>query len=100
MRVFLQELVHFPRPKLPDAIREQLASTMSQNAANLSSSTPNPSMTEEATAIEEGNPEEARAAGQATRERMKKRALALANASNGNGNGNGNTKKRIPLEHR
>lgn len=59
-------------------------------------------MTEEATAIEEGNHEEDSPAGLATRERMKKRALAMANSGNGNasGNGNGPTRKRIPLENR
>lgn len=94
-----EELVHFPRPKLPDSIQKQLASSVSQNAAGLSGSTPNPSMSEEASAIEEGNPDEGTPTGQATRERMKKRALAMAAGNGPNGNGGG-TKKRIPLEHR
>lgn len=97
----MQELVQFPRPKLPESIQKQLAASVSQNAAGLSGSTINPSLTEEATTIEEGKDDEAHAAGQATRERMKRRALAMATAGgNGSGNGNGPSKKRIPLEHR
>lgn len=95
-----QELVHFPRPRLPESIQKQLAQSVSQNAAGLSGSTPNPSLTEEATSIEEGQHDDEQAAGQATRERMKKRALAIASASNGNVGNGGSMKKRIPLEHR
>jgi pyruvate dehydrogenase kinase 2/3/4 len=101
--LYPQELVKFPRPKLPESIQKQLASSVAQNAAGLSGSTQNPSMSEEASSIEEGNPEEdSSPAGLATRERMKKRALSMASSGNGSGssNGNGGSKRRIPLEHR
>ncbi|PWN93548.1 alpha-ketoacid dehydrogenase kinase, partial [Acaromyces ingoldii] len=76
-----EELVQFPKPKLPESIQKQLAASVSQNAAGLSSSTPNPTLSEEAATMEEGN--------------------AAAAFSSGDGiNGNGASKKRVPLEHR
>jgi hypothetical protein len=89
-----QELIQFPRPKLPESIQKQLASSISQNAAGLSGSTPNPSLTAEATSIDDSQHDPEYPTGQATRERMKQRALAMASANSGT------SKKRIPVEHR
>lgn len=92
-----EELVDFPKPQLPDSITKQLANSISQNPMNLSSSTPNPSLSEEAESHEDGRHD---AEARASKERMRKRALALAEeSSNTNGNGNG-LRKRIPIENR
>lgn len=94
---FPQELVHFPKPKLPESIQKQLAASATQNAAGLSSATPNPTLSEEAETMEEGTAAQmARsAAASSSADKMKRRALAIAaggsegSGSSGNGYGNG-----------
>jgi pyruvate dehydrogenase kinase 2/3/4 len=96
-----EELVNFPKANLPEDIKQQLASSVSHNPMNLSSSTPNPSLSSLAATHEEGQYEEqsAEAAQRSSNERMRARAKQLEESSSGS-NGNGSLRKRVPLEHR
>ncbi|CEH15983.1 mitochondrial pyruvate dehydrogenase [Ceraceosorus bombacis] len=119
-----EELIQFPRPQLPPSIRDQLASSVSHNAAGLPGSTPNPALSEEGNDIEEGRASESerlqRIAGssawlaenkdnvEASEERMRERARELheagiAMSSSASGYATATTdagKKRIPIHHR
>lgn len=100
-----QELVDFPRPKLPPSITKQLQ--VQHNPMNLSQSTPNPSLSAEASQRVEGTHNDSMSADEkAAQDRMRKRAEAMAesgpnfeSAAVGNGGSNG-LRKRIPVEHR
>ncbi|PWN51766.1 alpha-ketoacid dehydrogenase kinase [Violaceomyces palustris] len=93
-----EELVNFPKPKLPESVQKQLAAAGQQIGSNLPGSTPNPSLLESAS-LEEGMSIKG-AVGAF-------RGNGNGNDSNGNINGNGNgnggkngLKKRALLEHR
>ncbi|KDN45468.1 alpha-ketoacid dehydrogenase kinase [Tilletiaria anomala UBC 951] len=79
-----EELINFPKPKLPEEIQKRLQASVTQNAASLPTSTPNPSMEE----------------SDAADDRSTAMAQGDLNSAIANGNGKGAARRQIPLESR
>jgi pyruvate dehydrogenase kinase 2/3/4 len=101
----LQELVKFPPPQLPDAIRAELSESVSRNPASLPGSTPNPSLSAEGAELEEGRD----AAMSSWRMRERARNIAADSAASDDGKvgddvvaelGGPKDRKRQPIDRR